>query len=88
MIDYDEEPAKLVALDGIVDRFVRNGGEKLVVWSFFVNVLDIPLVATMFIAEYLFRIHWLKNPPRHSLSAMLSMIADVRKAREEWASSP
>jgi hypothetical protein len=60
----------------------------LVVWSFFANVLDIPLVATMFVGEYLFRIHWLTNPPRHSLSAILSMIADVRKAREEWASSP
>lgn len=60
----------------------------LVVWSFFVNVLDLPLVATMFAGEYLFRIHWLKNPPRHSLSAILSMIADIRKAREDWASSP
>jgi hypothetical protein len=60
----------------------------LVVWSFFVNVLDLPLVVTMFVAEYLFRIHWLSNPPRHSFSAIVSMIADVRKAREEWASSP
>jgi uncharacterized membrane protein len=60
----------------------------LVVWSFFVNVLDLPLVAAMFAGEYLFRIHWLKNPPRHSLSAILSMIADIRKAREDWASSP
>lgn len=60
----------------------------LVAWSFFANVLDIPLVATMFMAEYVFRIHYLQNPPRHSLSAILSMIADVRKAREEWASSP
>lgn len=60
----------------------------LVVWSFFVNVLDIPLVATMFAAEYIFRIHWLQDPPRHSLSAILSMIADVRKVREELASSP
>jgi hypothetical protein len=60
----------------------------LVVWSFFVNILDIPLVATMFIAEYIFRIHWLQNPPRHSLSAIVSMIADVRKVREERASSP
>jgi hypothetical protein len=59
----------------------------LVVWSFFVNVLDLPLVATMFLAEYLFRIHWLQNPPRHSLAAIVSMIGDVRKAREEWASS-
>lgn len=32
---YDEEPAKLVALDRIIERFVRNGDEKLVVWSFF-----------------------------------------------------
>lgn len=60
----------------------------LVVWSFFVNVLDLPLVAAMFAGEYLFRIHWLKNPPRHSLSAILSMIADIRKVREDWASSP
>ena len=60
----------------------------LVVWSFFVNVLDIPLVATMFAAEYVFRILWLKNPPRHSFSAIVGMIADVRKSREEWASSP
>jgi uncharacterized membrane protein len=60
----------------------------LVVWSFFVNILDLPLVAAMFAGEYLFRIHWLKNPPRHSLSAILSMIADIRKVREEWTSSP
>ena len=60
----------------------------LVAWSFFANVLDIPLVAMMFVAEYIFRIHYLPNPPRHSLSAILSMVADVRKAREEWASSP
>jgi len=60
----------------------------LVVWSFFVNVLDIPLVATMFAAEYVFRIHWLRNPPRQSLSAIVSMIANIRKPREEWASSP
>ena len=59
----------------------------LVVWSFFANVLDIPLVATMFAAEYVFRIHWLKNPPRHSLSAIVGMIADIRKSREELASS-
>lgn len=60
----------------------------LVVWSFFVNVLDFPLVATMFAAEYLVRRHSLRNPPRHSLSAIMGMIADVRKSREEWASSP
>lgn len=60
----------------------------LVVWSFFVNVLDVPLVATMFAAEYVFRICWLQNPPRQSLSAIVGMIADIRKPREEWAGSP
>lgn len=60
----------------------------LIVWSFFVNVLDIPLVATMFAAEYAFRIRWLRNPPRQSLSAIVSMVADIRKPREEWVGSP
>lgn len=60
----------------------------LVVWSFFANVLDLPLVVAMFTAEYLFRLYWLEDPPRHSLSAILAMVTDVRKAREEWASSP
>lgn len=60
----------------------------LVVWSFFVNVLDIPLVATMFAAEYLFRLYWLKNPPRDSLRAVVGIIADIRKSREELAGSP
>lgn len=58
----------------------------LVAWSFFVNVLDIPFVAAMFAAEYAFRICWLSDPPRHSLSAIVTMIADVRKSRETWAS--
>jgi hypothetical protein len=59
----------------------------LVVWSFFVNVLDIPLVATMYSAEYLYRLHCLQNPPRHSLAVILNMISEVRKSREEPASS-
>ncbi|MDE2513521.1 MAG: hypothetical protein KGL22_05395, partial [Alphaproteobacteria bacterium] len=60
----------------------------LVVWSFFVNVLDIPLVAAMFGAEYLCRIHCLRDPPRHSLAAILAMITDVRKPREGPVASP
>jgi len=59
----------------------------LVVWSFFVNILDIPLVAAMFAAEYAVRLRCLRDPPRHSLAAILSMIADVRKPREEPAGS-
>lgn len=60
---------------------------KLVVWSFFVNILDLPLVAAMFAAEYAVRLRSLRNPPRHSLAAILNMIADTRKPREEPAGS-
>lgn len=59
----------------------------LVVWSFFVNVLDIPLVAAMYSAEYLWRLHCLRNPPRHSLATILDMVAELRKSRQEPASS-
>jgi uncharacterized membrane protein len=59
----------------------------LVVWSFFVNILDLPLVAAMFGAEYAVRLRYLRNPPRHSMAAILNMIADVRKPREEPAGS-
>lgn len=48
----------------------------LVVWSFFVNILDIPLVLTMFAIEYIVRRLSLEHPPRHSFSAILAMIAD------------
>ena len=58
----------------------------LVIWSFFVNVLDIPMVAAMFSAEYLCRLHCLRDPPRHSLTMILDMVAEVRKPREERAS--
>ncbi len=59
----------------------------LVVWSFFVNILDIPLVVTMFAAEYAIRVRRLRHPPRESLSAILTMIADARKPHEEAAGS-
>lgn len=58
----------------------------LVVWSFFANILDIPLVVAMFVAEYIVRIHYVENPPRQSLRAILGMVMDVRKLREERAS--
>ncbi len=54
----------------------------LVAWSFFVNVLDIPLVAAMFGAEYAFRINYLSDPPRHSLAAIVEMIASAGKRPE------
>lgn len=60
----------------------------LVIWSFFVNVLDIPMVVAMFSAEYMCRLHCLRNPPRHSLAMILEMVAEVRKPRAEPASLP
>ncbi len=57
-------------------------------WSFFVNILDIPLVTAMYLAEYMIRIRCLRNPPRHSLSVVLGMIADARKPHREPAGSP
>jgi uncharacterized membrane protein len=55
----------------------------LVVWSFFVNILDIPLVAAMFAAEYAVRLRYLRNPPRHSLATIISMVTEsVPKARK------
>jgi uncharacterized membrane protein len=59
----------------------------LVVWSFFVNILDIPLVAAMFSAEYACRLRCLENPPRHSLAAILKMITEIRKPGAETAVS-
>ena len=59
----------------------------LPVWSFFVNILDIPLVVAMFAAEYLVRLRCLQDPPRHSISAIFDMVADIRKPREEAAGS-
>jgi len=59
----------------------------LVVWSFFVNILDIPLVVAMYSAEYMVRLRCLRNPPRHSLSVIVNMVADIKKPRQEPAGS-
>jgi uncharacterized membrane protein len=45
-------------------------------WSFFVNVMDIPMVVTMFSVEYLIRLRVLRDPPRHSFAAILEMITN------------
>ena len=59
----------------------------LVVWSFFVNILDIPLVAAMFTAEYMVRIRCLRHPPRETLSVILAMIANAGKPDGKAAGS-
>jgi uncharacterized membrane protein len=57
----------------------------LVIWSFFVNILDLPLVVAMFAAEYAVRLRCLRDPPRHSLAAIVNMIAEIRKPQEQPA---
>ncbi len=60
----------------------------LVVWSFFINIMDMPLVAAMFGAEYIVRINFLTDPPRHSIGAIMRMIADIRASAPRPARSP
>jgi uncharacterized membrane protein len=59
----------------------------LVVWSFFVNILDIPLVVAMFAAEYMVRLRCLRHPPRETLSVILTMITNAGKPHNEAAGS-
>jgi|SRR6516162_5830855 len=50
----------------------------LVVWSFFVNVLNLPLLALMFIGEHTCRPFLLRNAPRHSLDDLRRIIAYLK----------
>jgi len=59
----------------------------LVVWSFFVNILDIPLVVTAFAAEYMVRLRYLSDPPRHSLAMIVKMVSDIKNRQETPAGS-
>ena len=56
----------------------------LTAWSFFVNILDIPLVVAMFAAEYMVRLRCLRDPPRHSLAMIMNMVAEsIPSARKK-----
>jgi len=57
----------------------------LTVWSFFVNILDIPLVVAMFAAEYAVRLRCLRDPPRHSLSMIIEMVAHAIPSKDKQA---
>jgi uncharacterized membrane protein len=46
----------------------------VVYWSTFVNVLNAPLVAALFLGERLTRHLWVADPPRESLSDMLPLV--------------
>jgi uncharacterized membrane protein len=51
----------------------------LTAWSFFVNVLNLPLLVLMFVAEYVFRGFGLSDPPRHGVAYMTAMTAFIKE---------
>ena len=57
----------------------------LTAWSFFVNILDLPLVAAMFATEYAVRVRVLRDPPRHSLSTIFEMVSSCVNERSATA---
>ena len=51
------------------------------VWLFFINILDFPLIAVMFFAEYGYRIIRFHDQPRDKFSHIWQMFAPVKKAQ-------
>ena len=49
------------------------------VWLFFVDLLNVPLLALMFIAEQTVRPFLLKNAPRHSVADVRRLIAYIKE---------
>ena len=49
------------------------------IWSFFVNVLNLPLVLLFFVAEHCWRMICLRDAPRHSPSEVIRMIGYIRE---------
>jgi uncharacterized membrane protein len=60
----------------------------LTVWSVFVNLLDVPLVATMFAAEYAYRLYALRDPPRQSFAMILKMISECAERPSAGRGNP
>ncbi len=44
-------------------------------WSFFVNFLNLPLVVLMFACEYIYRVAYVRNRPRSTISAVIRAFA-------------
>ncbi len=55
----------------------------LTVWSFFANVLGIPLAALLFVGEYLYRIKTIPNFPHVSIFKGMQAMADHTNAKTE-----
>ena len=59
----------------------------LPVWSFFVNVLNLPLVVLMFAGEHAYRMVRLRDAPRHGLADVLRIAAYLKESIAKQASS-
>lgn len=59
----------------------------LPVWSLFVNVLSLPLIALMFLAEYAYRVTRYRSYPHASIVKGMQMFADKRRERRRPAAS-
>ncbi len=57
----------------------------LEVWSFFVNVLNLPLVVLMFVVEALYRLFRFRNFPRDSLSEIIRVVAKTTEKSAQQA---
>lgn len=60
----------------------------LEVWSFFVNVLNLPLVLLMFGIEYAYRVYRFRDYPHDSFTDMLRIVAKTTENRARQANSP
>ena len=47
-------------------------------WSLFVNVLGLPLIILMFVAEHAYRMVHLRNPPRYTMSDVRRMMGHIK----------
>ncbi len=57
------------------------------IWSLFINVLNLPLVATMFIVEYVYRILRFPDFPHDKLSDIMKFLAVISKNGSRQADS-
>jgi len=59
----------------------------LEIWSFFINVLNLPLVLLMFIAEYSYRVLRFRDYPHDSLLDMMRIVAKTTKTARQTDSA-
>jgi hypothetical protein len=52
-----------------------------------VNVLDLPLIMLMFVAEHAYRMVHLRNPPRYTMSDVRRMMGHIKNMVLKQASS-